>query len=254
LSYSKSTIITNEIQKLKTRYAQHIEGRQVAQTVHAPDISAITTDDERVVLYYILEKKVRKVTKTTVCDWLQQNEVFGINVDNAFDLLSMFDGGSNAGDEFELGIDYFRNCSRDDALLHELKLYVDKHTKLAADTFKVLWESDTFDDTLKLFVAYISEERVDSLGDRWMASQEIESIKQWEEKNSLLSTLSDNYGTCLEFFKQHELVFASDWTRDGNARQFTLYPSLQKLLLDRNNPYIEGLRQAKETVHFELPF
>lgn len=39
-----------------------------------------------------------------------------------------------------------------------------------------------------------------SFGDRWMADEQIESIKQWEDKNSLDSTLSSNYGSCLVFF------------------------------------------------------
>lgn len=38
-----------------------------------------------------------------------------------------------------------------------------------------------------------------TFGDRWMAEGEIENIRQWESKNTLDSTLSNNYGSCLEF-------------------------------------------------------
>lgn len=67
-------------------------------------------------------------------------------------------------------------------------------------------------------------------GDRWMAEGEIENIRQWESKNTLDSTLSNNYGSCLEFFVQNELVYASSWTSYGNPREYTLFPSLQELL------------------------
>ena len=69
-----------------------------------------------------------------------------------------------------------------------------------------------------------------AFGDRWMAEGEIENIRQWESKNTLDSTLSNNYGSCLEFFVQNELVYASSWTSYGNPREYTLFPSLQELL------------------------
>lgn len=76
---------------------------------------------------------------------------------------------------------------------------MDQHIELAVNIFKKIWSDDTLDINIRLFVAYIVEERMRTFGDRWMAEGEIENIRQWESKNTLDSTLSNNYGSCLEF-------------------------------------------------------
>ena len=93
-------------------------------------------------------------------------------------------------------------------------------------------------------------------GDRWMAEGEIENIRQWESKNTLDSTLSNNYGSCLEFFVQNELVYASSWTSYGNPREYTLFPSLghpsgKQVLLET---LLDGRIRRNRTVKLhELP-
>ena len=91
-------------------------------------------------------------------------------------------------------------------------------------------------------------------GDRWMAEGEIENIRQWESKNTLDSTLSNNYGSCLEFFVQNELVYASSWTSYGNPREYTLFPSLQELLFNCPHKIMEELQKVKDAYHLDLPF
>lgn len=254
-SQNEMSVITYEMQKLKERYGRLLGGRKESISTSPSDtLLDITTDDERIVLYYILDKKVRKVSKDTVVEWLHKKELHDVDVDNAFDLLSSL-GGKVQNDALELGIEVFRKYSSNaNLVLRELKPFVDCHIKLAAQTFDKLWKTDEMNSILKLFVAYICEERMISFGDRWMAEGQVESIKQWENKNTLFSTLSENYGSCLELFKQHELVYESSWTSYGNPREYTLYPSLQKHLFNDSNQYLEELQRVKNEHYCRLPF
>lgn len=253
---SKASVIMHETQKLKDRYSNHLEAREKYVTVTpSPDDANITTDDERIILFYILTKNVRKVSKSSMIAWLRENEVYDVNVDNAFDLLSSFGGGSYDADTLELGVEVFRNFSANsETVLPKLKTYVEKHSKSAAETFKRLWADNALDTTIGLFIAYIVDERMSSFGDRWMANEQIEHIKQWESKNTLNSSLSGNYGSCLEFFKQHDLVYESSWTSYGNPRKYTLCKSLQDLLYNHAEPYAEELQKYKQADCCEFPF
>ena len=110
------------------------------------------------------------------------------------------------------------------------------------------------DDTLKLFIAYIVDERMCSFGDRWMINEQIENIKNWENKNTLNSTLSENYGGCLQFLIQNDLVYETSWTSYGNPREYSLCTSLRKFLFNCPSEYIEELQNVKNIFHFDLPF
>ena len=145
---AKHGIITRENQKLKERYAMFLGARApvipTLATKPAISMSKITTDDERIVLYYILKMNVRKVSKDTIRDWLHKSEIYDVNVDNAFDLLSSFDGGAVANDTLEFGLETFRNYSAHSAIiLPELQPCVDRHTKLAVNIFNALWIDGT---------------------------------------------------------------------------------------------------------------
>lgn len=247
----KISVITYENNKLKNRYKELLQTRKLLKSNNKPattfSISEITTDDERVVLYYILRKNVRKITKKVVIDWLHENEIYNINVDNAFDLLSSFDGGKVANDTLEIGVNIFRKYSANaDALIGELKQYVDSHTKLSVNNFKSLWKSNRIEEVIKLFIAYIVDEKMDKFGDRWMADGQIESIKRWEFKHILDSTLSDNYGSCLQFFIENDFVYESDWTSYGNPREYSLCNSLQNFLFNCPKEYGNELKRVED--------
>lgn len=252
----KVGVITREKNKLKERYNKYLETRETPK--HASptmNLSDITTDDERVVLYYILTKTVRKLSKSTIIKWLHESEIYDVDVDNAFDLLSSFGGGSVNADILEFGIEAFRVYSKcRESVLPDLKNCVVRHTKLASDIFKDLWRTDSISENAGLFIAYIIDERMTSFGDRWMADGQVESIKQWEGKNSLIPSLSENYGSCLELFIEKKLVYESGWTSYGNPREYTLCPSLQDLLFNHSEPYCEKLVKWKEAVYLEMPF
>ena len=254
-SQSKVSIVIYETQKLKDRYSKFLKDREEPTSVNSTDtLSDITTDDERIVLYYILENNIRRVTKNAVVDWLHKSEVYNVNIDNAFDLLASI-GGTNTNDTLEIGIEVFRKYSLNAvSLLPGLKSCLENHVRLAADTFRGLWDSSVLDSTTGLFIAYIMEEKISSFGDRWMAEGQIENIKKWESKNSLDSMLSDNYGGCLEQFKQHHLVYESSWTSYGNPREYTLCPSLQNLLFNHSEEYADDLQRIKDEHYSNLPF
>ncbi|MGN8649158.1 hypothetical protein ACTNEM_03880 [Eubacterium pyruvativorans] len=85
-------------------------------------LSDITTDDERIVLYYILSHKVRKVSKSKISKWLQQEEIHNVDLDNAFDLLSCLNNSDYTDDTFALDIQSFRRYTKNDpSVLPELK-------------------------------------------------------------------------------------------------------------------------------------
>ena len=258
-AHTKASVITHENNKLRAKYAEYLKTREVAQVPSTSSVtfslSEITTDDERVVLYYILQKNIRKVSKVDIANWLNEYEIYDVNLDNAFDLLSSFDGGAVNNNTLEFGLEAFRKYSaRAATILPELKVCVDRHTKFAVNTFKTIWGSDTIDSTTGLFIAYIVDERMRSFGDRWMADEQIESIKQWEDKNSLDSTLSSNYGSCLEFFVQNDFVYASSWTSHGNTRQYSMCSSLQNYLFNCPTEIVEELQKVKDAHYCDLPF
>lgn len=255
----KNSVITHENNKLRERYKDYLEGRkpiaQVSAIQNTISFSEITTDDERIVLYYLLTKSVRKVSKAVILKWLNESEIHNVNIDNAFDLLSSFDGGAVSDDVLEFGIDAFRNYSaKSETIIPELKKSVDRHTKLAGDVFKNLWRNNGFDSIIKLFVVYIVEERMQTFGNRWMAEGQIENIKEWETKNILDSTLSKNYGSCLEFFIQKDFVYESSWTSNGNPREYTLAPSLREVLFNCPTEINEKLQDVKNENYLDIPF
>lgn len=198
---------------------------------------------------------MRKVEKRDITEWMTDEELYGINVDNAFDLLSTSGNGKFADDMLELNIDVFRQySSRSEDLLSDLCAYVDKHRKLSQDTFEAMWKSGTFDDAGKLFISYIIDERISAFGDRWLADQQIHDIKCWESKYDLYDTLSANYGSCLSLFIQNRIVYESSWTSYGNPREYSLCKSLKNHLFTQGFRYADELMLVKQNYTIGLPF
>lgn len=111
-----------------------------------------------------------------------------------------------------------------------------------------------FDPIIKLFAAYIIDEKVYLFGARWMTEGQIESIREWESKNQLDSTLSENYSSCIELFIHDKFVYESDWTAYGNPKQYTLYPSLEELFFSPPQALLETTEHVKQEHIFVLPF
>jgi len=213
----------------------------------------LSTDDERVVLWYILSKKVRKVKKADVLSWLQADEIYDINVDNAFDLLSTLGNCKVTEDALEFDVDLFRKLI-EDGCADAFQDCIISHRQLGSEGILRLWETDKLDDAGKLFLAYIVEERVTTFGNRWLAEHQIAHIKEWESKNLLDDTLSANYASCLNLFIHSKFVFENEWTRDGNPRQYKLCQSLEKMLLVDGFVHSAELETIKAKHMYELPF
>lgn len=235
---------------------QQVSENRVSSSKEESDpVSVLTTDDERIVLYYVLTTGTRKVSKKSICEWLNKNEIYGVNIDNGFDLLTSFGEGAIVEDTLNLDVALFRKySSHSDDIISILKGYVEKHIKKAADTFTELWDKQSFDKNLLLFLSYIIDERMTTFGDRWMAEGQVANIKQWENSNCLEPVLSNNYGSCLEFFKQNDLVYESSWTSCGNPREYTLCTSLRNLLFNGNTTYAVEADAAKSEYIYEFPF
>ncbi|PWM15326.1 MAG: toll/interleukin-1 receptor domain-containing protein [Clostridia bacterium] len=254
-SQSKASIVTAESHKLIEKYQLLISTRPQVQIAENPKTFDVTTDDERIVLYYLISKQVRKVSKAEMLKWIQDKEISEVNVDNAFDLLSTIGTGKFENDTLELGIEAFRKLTATpNNLIDELKVVICAHTALSSDRFNKLWEENGIDNDTKLFIAYIIDERIDRFGNRWMAEGQTENIKIWEEKYSLDSTLSSSYGKCLSFFIQNNFVFESDWTSYGNPREYRLCTSLKELLFNHSDYFSDQLQSIKDLHHYDLPF
>ena len=243
------TILVREAKELIRNYKQQIKHRgeitsnPIDTSKPGSDgfyIEEITTDDERIVLYYMLCNNIRKVNKADIISWIIQEEIFDVNINNAFDLLSHIGSGKNEDDTLELDVSLFRKLSfTSKPIIDVLLRYVEKHRKLASLTFKTLWENDVFDDVDKLFFAYIKDTNTRSLGTRWMAESMIEDIKSWESKYSTGSALSSKYPNVLEKLICNNLVYVSSYTSYGNPREYSLYPSLIELLIKKPPAYVQ---------------
>lgn len=251
----KVSIVTATASKLKLRYEDYVAKRSVYTSPKSANDLEISSNDEAIILYYIFTKKVRKVKKGDVIAWLTNEELYDVNVDNAFDLLSTLGNGKYEEDVLELDIEIFRQySSKCEDLIPRLSVYVERQKKLSRDTFDTMWKSEAFDDAGKLFISYIIDERITTLGDRWMAEQQINDIKNWETKNDLDNTLSINYSLCLSVFIENHLVYESSWTSYGNPREYSVCASLKKYLLSPSFRYTKELEMAKQNHTFELPF
>lgn len=254
----KLSIANVENNKLINRYQQYIGNSRITVDSDKEDrdfLQDITTDDERIVLYYILQKMKRKIRQDEIKQWLAENEIYGINVDNAFDLLSELGAGKNENDILELDINHFRRFSTNaEDLKHQIESSISRYQNLSSELFKKAWISGELTDELKLFIVYIIDERMTKFGDRWMQEQQVEHIKVWESRNNLSDILSSYYGSCLSWFKEKQLVYESDWTSYGNPREYSLCPSLKNYLFSTEFPYMKELLNVMKTYEMELPF
>ena len=140
------SVITAASQKLVQRYTEHVSKRgsktpEIASVIAAVD--ELTTDDERVVMYYILTEKVRRVRKCDIHAWMTRNEIYNINVDNVFRKYT------SSADEY----------------IRTLEPAVKSHKILAKDRFIEMWDSGVFTDADKLLVDYIIHFLACTLGD-----------------------------------------------------------------------------------------
>lgn len=259
-TFVPATVLTKELSKFKKRYNEWIKNRKTALKDNTPstfkDITTgITTNDERIVLYYMMLHNLRKVRQESIEKWLIEEEVYDVNIENAFDLLSTIGSGVVNEKNLEIDIDLFRQISSNyDDNIKKLSEFVENHRRQSKSKFEKMWELGQFDGMDKLFIAYIVDERVFSFGSRWMADTQVEHIKDWERKYSLENKLSLNYENCLSKFIDNNFIFESGWTSYGNPREYKLHKSLKEFLFDVNVPYKDELNKSKKKIYFDIPF
>lgn len=259
ISPIKMDVFTLELKKLIAKYEKFLKNRKVCRIDESLSaeikIDELVTDDEKIIMYYILSKKIRKANKKDILEWLQDLEIYDVNIDNAFDLISNLGNGNYSEKELVLDINIFKEyLTKSNEHIEDLQSIIQKHQILSANEFELMWNSEQFDDTLKLFVSYIINESVISFGANWKEKGQVEHIKNWEENNYLESILSKRYDKCLNFFINKRFVYESSWTDCGNPREYTLCTSLKNYLFSSNFPHINELQKILDKYEYQLPF
>lgn len=241
------SFISSEINKLVERCSDLLKRRREYQN-NGSLSDNVLTDDEAAILYYIWEYKKFKIKISDVNLWLQENEIYNIDTANGVNLLVAGNNGIIDEKEwFALYIDQFRILlSKSTQYVQSLKLKILKNFKPSKKVFQHLWDVGKCTDTIKLFISYIIDEKVSKFGYRWKANDQKKEIEEWESKNLLSGYLSIQYENCLQFFIKNKLVYASEFTSCGNAREYTLHKTLKEFLLGNAFPYLEILKLTKD--------
>ena len=250
LTQIKHQVINTETTKLVRKYNDFLTNRRVESTENLPsnnvDLGTISTDDEKIIIYYMIAKGLRKTSKKDIINWLQIKEIFNVDIDNGFDLLSFLGNSKYENETFELDITYFRKFSNQkDEVKEVLKPIVFNHYEKVSNKFINLWQRNVFSNEMKLFLLYIIENKISKLGDRWKADFEINSLSEWVNNNSMPVSVANNYGVYLNALITNNLVYESEWTSYGNPREYTLYNSLQEFLFSESFPYYSELQELK---------
>lgn len=250
LNYTSHQVINTEATKLTRKYNEFITSRRIESAENKPsnniDFATISTDDEKIILYYMVVKGLRKTSKNDFLVWLQNNEIFNVNINNGFDLLSYLGNSIYENDNFEMDITYFRKfSSQKDEVVNTLKPIINNHYEKVSNKFINLWQRNVFSNDMKLFLLYIIENRISKLGDRWKADNEINSLSEWVNNNSIPVSVANNYSVYLNSLITNNLIYESEWTSYGNPREYTLYNSLQEYLFSENFPYNSELQELK---------
>lgn len=216
------------------------------------EIEQLSTDDEKAVLYYIIKTGKRKVDKAEIENWLRDEEIFGIDVDNGFDLLATL-GSTYIIEEhlLELNVNVFRKCySQKEKILLELEVALHGHINKASERLVKLLNENNLTTEQILLLAYVYERKAIKLGDRWIAEQhQIPDIQKWEKENNLDDDLSKSYLSCLNYFVEKKFLYESDWTSYGNPREYTWYPSVTKWFLRAEATFVDAINCVK-VAHF----
>ena len=250
LTQIKHQVINTETAKLIRKYNDFLTSRRTESTENITsntvDLATISTDDEKIILYFMIVKGLRKTSKKDIIDWLQKKEIFNVDINNGFDLLTFLGNSKYENETFELDISYFRKFSNQkDEIKEALRPIVFNHYEKVSNKFINLWQRNVFSNEMKLFLMYIIENRISKLGDRWKADFEINSLSEWVNNNSIPVSVANNYGIYLNLLITNNLVYESEWTSYGNPREYTLYNSLQEFLFSENFPYYSELQKLK---------
>lgn len=274
LKYSntvKVTTINNEKIKLKARYDDYLKNREVANsdevsnscefanknaTNNDLEIVNFSTDDEKALIYYICKKNKRKISKNEFKQWLQDNEIYSIDVNNSFDLLNVKKFANISNGTLSIDIERFEKLINDsNNLLANYEEIVMKHTNKSVDVFKKLWSSGYFNKVQKIFCAYIVDEKISKFDYDINSENQIKDIYEWENKKDLIHVLSKNYSSCLRCFISNNFVYKSNkHYYTGQYTEYSLYESIKNYLHGNPKELQKELSEIKDSYYTDLPF
>lgn len=252
---------TEASSKLIDRYNAYLVTQNASATSKTVSINVnldeFMTDEEKIVLYYVLSKRVCSFTKTEIEAWLKEMEILDVNLNNAFALIAGLEKSSydSATEKITLDIEFFRKMiAKQMEFTKLLQPVLKKHQQLSSDRFTEMWNNGIFKDTDKLLLAYILKNRVVDLGTGWMEKIQIEAIQRWEREVDILGDLSCSYGAAVSLLFENDLVYISEWTKYNQPRKYSLCPSLRKLFFVGKCPYECDLDAVVEKFKNDLPF
>lgn len=206
----------------------------------------ITTDDEMIILYYILTNQVLEVSKKTAEDWLIDEEIYDVDVENAFRLLATIGYARYHENTLKVDIITFRKWSKmTDEILPILTKCLKNHRILSSQIFEDMWQSGALTPVLKLFTAYLIDEHITELTNKSQNDPQIQSIISWENKNILRGIVSENYQKCLEIFEEHNIIYESEWSIHGVPRRYNLNKSFIDHIFSVDFPHRKELEDVK---------
>ena len=215
------------------------ENRQeIQQQLELKESFQLSTADEKILTYYILTKQVCNVEKIQVREWLIENEIYDVNIENGFTLLASLGNGKNREYRLTLDMNVFRAMMvQKDFLLSRCENVLNKHKYISANQFQKKW--DIMRDCDKLLAAYISDERILKL----MADSQIENIKIWENKRKTGGLLSNSYDKAIRFFVDNKFIYESGRTAYGSPKEYTVCKSLREFLWSGISKYTGNIEK-----------
>lgn len=212
---------------------------------HSDFLYNLTSDDEKLFVYYIAQKKIRVITKNDFIDWIHSEELFDVNVENAFDLVSKISNSDFSSEKVELDLEFYKSITmHSKIIMEEYEPILLIHKKLASEKFESLWRENFITENLKVLFAYVIENKKRKFGDRYVIDIEEKLFSDWKVSNIIDEDFC-YYPELLNFLKENSLVYESDWTYYGNPKEFTLYNSLINLLFSSDFKYKEEIFNVK---------
>ena len=206
----------------------------------------ITTDDEMIILYYIITNQVLEVSRKTVEDWLVEEEIYDVDVENAFRLLATIGYARYHENILKIDIITFRKWSKmTDEILPVLTTCLKNHRILSSQIFEDMWQGGSLTPVLKLFTAYLIDEHITELTNKSQNDTQLQSIVSWEIKNGLRSIVSEQYQKCLNIFEEHNIIYESEWSIHGVPRRYNLNKSFIDHIFSIDFPHRRELEELK---------
>lgn len=251
-----------ECRTLISKYEDFLSKRVIEYNKVLPEsgdscnLDEFTTDDERILLYYITQTKIRKINQEKFKDWLNENEIYEVNIANSFDLFSGAHYGTRYyNSELNLEVEFFRNITSENKInsyIAALRPIVDKHQKLSSISFKEAWENNDLADEDKLFVAYLVDRRKSRILAGWQITHLQSDIDQWCRNEDICLRLKNTCAKTINIFVERNWVFASAFTSYDNPKEYTLHKSLKELLFSNEFEFLEEIKTLID--NYALPF